>query len=73
MSFMRLGFTVMMLNQTTTLTLEEPCFASPQESMTGTLASESSAALFFSIIKALCIMNSRLNVRQLIKIFIWQF
>jgi hypothetical protein len=29
--------------------------------------------LFFSIIKALCIMNLHLKVRQLIKIFIWRF
>jgi ribosomal protein L37E len=34
-------------NQTTILTLEESCFAPPQESMTSTLMSESNAACFF--------------------------
>jgi hypothetical protein len=52
--------------------MEESCFTLPQESTTGVLASESNAACFF-FIEALCIMNSLLKVRQLIKIFIWQF
>jgi AraC-like DNA-binding protein len=34
-------------NQTTILTLEEPCFDSPQQNLTGALASESNAACYF--------------------------
>jgi hypothetical protein len=50
-------------NQTTVLTLNEFCFASPQESTTGELTLERNAAYFF-IIEALCIMNSFLKARQ---------
>jgi hypothetical protein len=45
--------------------LEESCFILSKENMTGALVSESNAACFsFSIIKAMCIMNSLLKVRQ---------
>jgi hypothetical protein len=61
-------------NQTTILTLEKSCFASPQESMTGALVSESNAVcFFFSIIEALCVMTLLLKVGQLIEIFMWRF
>jgi hypothetical protein len=56
------GFTVMILKPNN-ITLEEPCFASPQESMTGMLVTESNA-VYFLIIEALCCMNSLLMVRQ---------
>jgi hypothetical protein len=57
-------------NQTTVITLEESCFASPQESMTGALAIETVLLGVYVltcaswIIETLCIMNSLLKFRQ---------
>jgi hypothetical protein len=61
--------TVMTLKPTTILTLEESCFASPQQSITGALASESNSA---------CFLQSSRNYYefaregQTLKIFIWR-
>jgi hypothetical protein len=45
--YQKVGVRLWRWNQTIALTLEESCFASPQESTTAALASESNAACFF--------------------------
>jgi hypothetical protein len=55
------GLRLWQWNQTRILTLEESCFALPQESTIGALTK----TILLVFIKALCIMNSFLKVKQL--------
>jgi hypothetical protein len=72
---MRHGFTVMTMKSNEIFTLEVPCFALPLVTMTGMLFQVKVMLLvfLFLIIEILCIMDSHLKVRQLIRIFICQF